>query len=196
MSNNVPLYFFNQWLSLGNDRKNGHRRLSPVSIFLSFHCEAFCLQVLVVPSAFRGKLQDAVIRIGHAFLVEDAVPFPPDHVLGCLVREHLHGALEHHALIADQSLVIEINTGFRVILVLPHPHGGGIGGEPELLQAIPLPGLQHGLDIWKTVIVHGADETHILFSDKALNFFQIHFLRSFQRSIRSPAAEAVRKSWF
>ena len=83
-----------------------------MSIFLSFHCEAFRLQVLVVPSAFRGKLQDAVIRIGHAFLVEDGISLSPDHILGFLVCQDFHGAFQHHAFIPDQPLAVKADAAF------------------------------------------------------------------------------------
>ena len=69
--------------------------------------------------------------------------------------QDFHRALEHNAL--EKSSIKEIYAGFRVIEILPYPHGGSIGREEYLPDAFPFPRWKHCLCVGKSILVHGAD---------------------------------------
>ena len=155
--------------------------------------EAFGFQVAVVAAGFGGELQDAVIRVGDALLVEDRVALPPDQVFRFLVCEDFHGALQHDAFVPDQAFVIKVDAGFGVLPVLAHPHGRSVGGEPELLQAVSFPRHQHGLDIGKTAVIHRADEADLLFADEGFDGFQVHVISPFMVRKRAHGQRRFRR---
>lgn len=94
---------------------------------------------VAVESALRGgKPQDAIIRVGYSLRVVHGVSLPPYHLFIDPVLQHFHGAEKHNS--SEKSPVTKVNAGFRIVLILPCTHGGGVGGEIEYLDALPFPG--------------------------------------------------------
>lgn len=125
-----------------------------------YDIKVFRVEVAVESALRGGKPQNAIIRVGHSLRVVHGVTLPPNHFLIDSVLQHFHGAEKHDA--SEESPVTKVNAGFRVVLILPCAHGGGVGGEVEDLDAFPFPGRQHGFRIRIALFINRADECHFL----------------------------------
>ena len=78
------------------------------------------LEVAVIPTLDRRKLQHAVIRVGHALRIVHRVAAFPYHFLMLSIFHDLHRSEQHRA--SEKSAVGEVQASLRGFPKLHNPH--------------------------------------------------------------------------
>lgn len=148
----------------------GGLRLSRGPVFRNL--KGFRMKAGIVASLLCREFQYTVIGIGDAARVVHGVAGLPDHFFAGGILQYLHGADQHNA--PEKTFVVKIDTGLWILAVLGHPHGGGIGGKPELPDSDAPAGSEHGLQIGEAVLGNGGDKGNLLLVNQVSDcFFRI-----------------------